>query len=123
MSRPRTATAILDARGAFSKNPNRKRTDPKVTNPFPSRAPSNMNPLQVKWWHRIRKMVPQGVLTGADQLSVHLAAVLWCEFMVDAANMPSGRIAQMRGVMGTLGLSPSDRAKLAATPEDDDGEF
>ena len=123
MSRPRTATAILEARGAFKSNPDRKREDPKCSSPFPDVAPENLTPLQVKWWHSIRRMVPDGILTGADQLTVHLAAVLWSEFMVDSAGMNTGRIGQMRSVMGSLGLSPADRAKLATKPEGDDGDF
>lgn len=123
MSRPRTATAILDARGAFKKHPERKRTDPKVSDPFPETAPETLTPLQVKWWHRVREMIPKGVLTGADQLTVRVCACLAAEYERSPDDMPTARIAQMRGFMGELGLSPSARAKLATKPEDDDGEF
>ena len=123
MSRARTATAILDARGAFQKNPDRNRQDPKVSKPFPMRAPSCLTPLQVKSWHWLVKQVPDGVLTGADQATLHLAACLWAEFQARPDEMPTARIAQMRGVMGTLGLSPSDRAKLAVKPEKDNDGF
>jgi hypothetical protein len=34
MARQRAPTNVLDARGAFDKNPNRKREDPKVAGPL-----------------------------------------------------------------------------------------
>jgi len=123
MSRARTATALLDARGAFAKNPDRKRVDPEVKQPFPDVAPANLTPVQVKWWHRVVEMVPDAVLTGADPLVVRICACLAAEFAVDPDKMPTARIAQLRGVMGELGLSPSARAKLAVKPGDDDGDF
>ena len=123
MSRPRTATNILDAKGAFKKDPARKRTEPKSVDPFPARSPSHLNPLQVKWWHSIRKMVPAGVLQGSDILAVELAAVLWAEFAANPADMNTGRIGQMANALGRLGLSPADRAKLSVKPTKEAGEF
>ena len=123
MPQPRTATALLEARGAFKNHPNRKREDPKVSTPFVAVAPAELDPLEVKWWHKLVKMVPDGVLTGADQATVILAATLMAEFMSDRRGFPSAKIAQMRAVFGELGLSPSARAKLATKPEADDGDF
>ena len=123
MSRPRTATKILDARGAFKKHPERKRQDPKCSSPFPVKAPGHLSPIQVKWWHKIKRAVPDGVLAGADIFAVELAAVLWSEFVVDPAGMSNGRLSQMRAALGCLGLSPADRAKLAAEPTKESGAF
>lgn len=123
MSKSRTATSILEARGAFAKHPDRKREDPKVTDPFPAEAPANLTPLQVKWWHRIAKMAPDGVLTGADQIIVRVCACLMAQYAVDPDGMPTARIARLTAEIGKLGLSPSDRAKLATKPEEGGDEF
>jgi len=123
MSKARTATAILEARGAFARNPQRKRKDPEVKGDFPDVAPANLTPIQVKAWWELVRQIPCGVLTSADQATVRLCAVLWAEFLVDAAGMQTARITQLRNVMGDLGLSPAARAKLATRPEDDDGDF
>ena len=119
----RTATSILEARGAFKKNPDRKRQDPVVKEKFPEEAPSDLSPIEVKWWHIVRKQVPIGVLTGADQSAVRIAAVLSAEFALNSGDMPAGRIAQMRAAMSDLGLSPAARAKLATKPEGDNDDF
>jgi phage terminase small subunit len=123
MARPRTATAILDARGAFAKNPKRKREDPKVSDPFPTVAPSHLDPLQVKCWHIIREITPATVLQGADILAVELAACLYAEFRSDPKEMNNGRIGQLRAALGVLGLSPADRARLAVAPTKKAGAF
>ena len=123
MPQPRTATAILEARGAFAKNPDRKRVDPVVTDPFPTQAPGHLNPLQVKCWHLIRECIPASVLNGADALMVEVCACLYAEFRSDSEGMATARIGQMTKLFGQFGMSPADRAKLATKPEDDDGAF
>ena len=123
MPQPRTATALLDARGAFKNHPNRKRVDPKVVDSFPEVAPSHLTPLQVKCWHELRKSAPVGVLTGADIEMVNVCACLLAESRSDFAGMATARIGQLVTILGRFGMSPSDRAKLATKPEGDDGEF
>ncbi len=123
MPKPRTATAILEARGAFAKNPNRTRVEPKVADPFPDVAPGGLSDGEVRAWHYIRKQVPGGVLTSADQSTVILAATLWAEFWSDRTGFSAAKIGHLRAVLGTLGMSPSDRAKLATKPDGDDGDF
>ena len=49
--------------------------------------------------------------------------MLFDELHRSQGDMPTAKIAQLRGMMGELGLSPSARAKLATKPEDDDGAF
>ena len=123
MPKPRTASSILEARGAFAKDPKRARVDPVVSNPFPEVAPSHLNPLEVKCWHELRKCAPDGVLTGADVETVNVAACLLAESRADFAGMATARIGQLVTMLGKFGMSPADRAKLATKPVDDDGEF
>ena len=53
------------------------------------------------------------MLTGADVLVVEMAAVPLAEFR--DGPMQSARITQLRILLGSLGLSPSDRARLSVT--------
>ena len=112
MPTKRTAASILEARGAFRKDPGRRRVEPKGKAAFPRRAPGGLTPEQAKCWHTLVKSVPAGVLTGSDQAAVYLAACLWAQFTEDPAGMPTARIAQLRAALGNLGLSPTDRARL-----------
>ena len=123
MSRPRTATALLDARESFKRHPERKREDPIVSDPVPTVAPSHLDPLEVKCWHNLREATPDAVLTGADVETLTVAARLLAETHKDFAGMATARIGQLISIMGKFGMSPADRAKLAMPPKDDDGDF
>jgi len=113
MARPRTATNILDARGAFKKNPNRKRTgEPTVDRPFRKSAPRQLTDEQKICWKEIVKACPAGVLTAADHLIVEVVAVLLAEFRRSGAEMSAAHLNRMTTQMGRLGLDPSGRASL-----------
>ena len=122
MSRPRTASQKLEAKGSFARNPARARVDPVIESSFPTVAPSHLNPLEVRFWHEIRRAADK-LLTGADVFSVELAARLWAEFHVDSNSMQTSRISLLGVCLGRLGLSPTDRTKLAVAPEKKAGDF
>ena len=114
MSRPRTPSKILDAKGAFNKDPARRRVDADSSEPFPVVAPSHLTPLQVKCWHEIRRAAVVGVLCSSDILAVEIAAILLAELR--SGEMQSARIGQLRASFGDLGLSPASRARLSVAP-------
>jgi phage terminase small subunit len=116
MARPRTATQILELKGAFKKHPERKRdraNEPKHSDPFPKQAPKYLTDEQKKTWRQLVKQVPAGVLSGADITAVELPAILLAEFRTNPLDMPTSRIALMSTLLGKLGLNPSDRTKLS----------
>ena len=111
MSRPRTPTAVLDARGAFKKDPQRKREgEPVVKDPIGS-PPEELTPEQLKGWQMFVERAPMGVLTSADWPAVYMASILWAGFMADP-DFPAGKLSRLEALMGKFGLTPSDRAKL-----------
>ena len=92
MARPRTATNILEARGAFKANPARKRpSEPKVKEPFPTRPPARLAAEVRATWREIVKAVPAGVLTAADAIVVEMVAELLTEFRADPRGMTAPR--------------------------------
>ncbi len=119
MARPRTATNILEARGSFKKDPQRKReNEPIVSDPFPKSAPTHLNADQKKCWKEIVKIAPAAVLTAADVVVVEVIAVLLAEFRADSAKFPTARLTRLTSEMGKIGLTPSGRASLVvAKPE------
>ena len=114
MGRPRTATKILEMKGAFKVNPERKRpAEPEVTAPFPMDAPNDYDGYQLEAWNEIVGCVPDGVLTGADLPSVKMVVLLYAEFLEKGVKMPSVNMNRLATDMGKLGLNPADRAKLS----------
>jgi phage terminase small subunit len=120
MPRPRTATAILEARGAFKKDPQRKRVDPKPSGELCATPPVHLTPEQQRAWRRIVDTAPAGVLMNSDEIMLEMAACLLAEFQTDPNGMLTARITRLEVQLGKFGLSPSDRARIGVSPEDDD---
>lgn len=118
MARPRTATNILDARGAFQKDPQRKRPDePKPKTKFRKNAPAHLTAEQRSVWKELVRQIPAGVLTGADAAVVEITVVLFAQFRELGACMPAAQLTRMCALMGRLGLDPSGRASLVVPVE------
>ena len=119
MGRPRTASNILEARGRFAHDPQRRRpNEPKPKGKFPKKAPAHLAPDEIECWKQLAKTVPAGVLTAADILAVEVTAVLLAEFRRSGAEMSAAHLTRMTTLMGRLGLDPSGRASLVVeTPK------
>ena len=116
MARPKTASNILDARGAFKKNPGRKNhSEPTVEDEFPKKPPSFLTAKEKKTWKEIVNTAPGGVLTGADVFAVEIVARLLAEYREFKGRIDTARITRMTSEMAKLGLSPSARASLSVT--------
>lgn len=133
MSRNRTPSAILEARGSFDKDPKRRRVDPasqgELGDPPPYMnirhaltADEKINAETLTdLWHEIANCVPVGVLTRADRFLVELACELMCRFRRYRTTSPHGLSSADRtslaNILAKLGCSPVDRAKVATAPE------
>lgn len=138
MGRPRTPTSILALKGAFRKNPNRKRPDePKESRPLgdpPGRIPANCIP----YWQEIVDMVSGGVLTYRDRWAVEIAARMMEKFsrQTDAQTIlelaregelsaedikalasreaiSASEINLLNRMLAAMGMTPADRSKLS----------
>lgn len=68
--------------------------------------------------------MPDNVLKNADRFLLEVTAVFMADFRASVENgeIPKPTfLAQMRGALGQLGMSPTDREKLSV-PEDDDSD-
>jgi hypothetical protein len=139
--RPLKSLKLLEASGATRKNPQRFRDrveEPTVDLP--------LGPPPAKWtkdaetsgdsrrlveaWEKITSriaMLPEGVVTAADDLSVELACRLLVR--IEGGYAKNSDISQYRALLGELGLTPTGRARhhgpgRTGDPEDGDfGEF
>lgn len=116
MARPRTATNILEARGAFKNHPGRgkERVNEPTTNiQFPKSAPKHLSAKEKACWREVVSITPAGVLTGADVLIVEVIAILLAEFRESKAEFQTARLTRLTCEMGKIGLTPSSRAGLS----------
>lgn len=117
MARPKTATSLLEARGAFLLHPERKRAgEPVVTAPFRPEPPDHLKPDQAACWREVVGMVPAGVLTGADHIIVEIVCCLLTQFRRDPDEFLASRLTRLTSEMSKIGLSPSARAGLVVAP-------
>lgn len=120
MSRSRTPTAILDARGAFDKNPNRRRDgEPECRDPLGS-VPEHFDELQRAAWNQLASECALGVLTRADTVAMEQAAILLAQMRADPNGLSVDRHRLLAHFLGRFGMTPSDRAKLSIPKAKDD---
>ncbi|MGY6129116.1 hypothetical protein ACW9YV_27790 (plasmid) [Paraburkholderia strydomiana] len=111
MARPRTPTNVLALRGAFDKNPNRAREDAETTGPI-GEPPAYFTREEAAAWDEIVANAPVDVLRNSDRFILELASRLLAEQRVNWLDFPAARLARLEAMLGKMGLSPSDRAKV-----------
>ena len=115
MPRPKTPLAIADLKGQTRKNPQRYRD--RANAPQPQHGvgepPQWLNNQAANAWAEISSGLPSGVLTVADRVALEIASTLVAEFRALPKDFTAARLAQLRGLLGSLGLTPADRIKLA----------
>ena len=114
MGRQRTATSLLEARGAFKANPNRARpNEPEVKDPINTTPPKHLGEQEIACWHEVISLVPDGVLKSSDYVSVELIAVLLADFRLNKAETKSANINRLAQEITKIGMNPSGRAALS----------
>jgi phage terminase small subunit len=146
MTRPRTPTNVLELSGAFDKNPQRRRRDPKAAGPLGS-APVHLDEQERQLWNEFRRKAPEKVLTAADRFVLEILCRLMARQRYPGTVCPCdpktpcpickgtcyvGRVplsngelnALMQGI-AKLGFTPVDRAKISvgSGKEQDDNPF
>jgi hypothetical protein len=112
MARPRKPTNVLELKGAFKKDPQRKRpSEPVPTGgigPAPSALPAKLRVI----WDEVVAICPPGVLGNSDRIALEALVRLLNEFRTDYAEFSGARMSQLVSLMGRFGLTPSDRSKI-----------
>lgn len=117
MSRPRKPTAILEAVGAFERNPNRRRPNEPIPRTGVGGAPEALSCDFATVWDEIIDMVPCGVLGNSDRAWIEITARMLCEYRRDPEGMTGAKLRQLHIFLSKLGLNPSDRSRLSLIPE------
>lgn len=120
MGRNRTPSNILELRGAFDKNPQRRREEPKVEKSL-GPPPDHFDEARRAAWAEIESLAPADVLTKADRIAVEMLADLLVRYR--ASMTPAGEkftSADRRDLMALLarfGMTAADRSRVAAPAE------
>src|ERR1700733_5090681 len=102
--------ALLEAKGAFDHDPQRRRVDPVATGDL-GNAPSYFNDAQGKIWEELKAQLPVGLAKSADRCIFEIAVRLMDRFRRE--RLKPTEFAQLINALGRLGMSPSDRSKCA----------
>ena len=113
---PKTPTAILERRGSFDRNPQRRpKAEPKPRGKIGD-PPEHFNAAEVDCWNEIIQYSPRGVLTSADRFHLEQAARFLANLRAKAKGrkaLTGGEIKSFVTLFGLMGLNPSDRSKVS----------
>jgi hypothetical protein len=120
MGRPRTPTAVLEASGAYVKNPSRaidRIDEPRPTTPLgppPATFLGQFNdaPKLLAIWHELEAQMIEGVATGCDRFAFENLCRL--ELRCRSSRAKTGDFAQAKAYLSEFGLTPAGRTRVAA---------
>lgn len=117
MARPRKPSALHAITGALEHD--RARFVDRANEPHDDRAlgppPDRMEPAERAAWLEIERLAPW--LTYPDRIAVEVTAGLLARFrQAGAGLMEPPKLTRLETMLGRLGLTPSDRSKVAARP-------
>lgn len=114
MARPRKPTAVLALTNVHPERLAARANEPPCTDPL-GPPPESMRPDQRLAWLEIGRLAPW--LRSADRLIVELCARLLAAVRAGGVtDVPTPLLARLETCLGRLGLTPSDRSKVTATP-------
>lgn len=112
----RVPTAILDAKGSFLKDPQRKRVNEPTSDKPLGPAPARLSDDCKRIWKQLQKECCPGVLLRSDRTAFELLVKLTLKMQNDEL----ANVAQMnllRDMCARFGLTPADRTKIqVSTP-------
>lgn len=118
MPQPRKPSAVLEASGAFSKNP--KRAAARSGEPRPiallESVPSHLKPAAAACFREILEQAHAGVVSVADSVALEVTAELLAEFRSAPAAFSAAKLTRLMASLSLFGLTPADRSRVAALP-------
>lgn len=113
MGRPRTPTAVLEAKGAFGKNPQRgvvRAHEPRTNGPIGA-PPSYFDAFHKAAWKELVDESPKGVLAKSDRKHLELTVRLLCKMRAAPGRMPKW-LRFLGEACERLGMPERDREEM-----------
>jgi len=120
MSRPPMPSYLLEGRGAFKKNPNRKRVD-AVDDRALGDPPEHLNEAERAAWIELAGNALPDTLGRADRTTLELTVSLLLKLRSGAAM--ASELSLLATQLAKLGMSPADRSRVVAIPKPKPNDF
>ena len=123
MPRPRKSTAILEASGAFTHDPQRRRsvdTEPTGNGDI-GEPPARLDEQQKAAWGEIVSMLDAGVLKRSDRVALEHAARLFARMWDGSLTASEGNT--LLSIISRLGATPADRSRVSVPVSQKGNEF
>ena len=117
MGRPRTPATVLELRGSFKKDPQRKRIDAEGAGAFERDPPTHLEQEILPAWRYIVDRLPKVSLTSSDEVCVEVAARclagIWKLGVIGLTTSEFKRLVDALGkALAKLGMTPVDRTRI-----------
>lgn len=118
--RPKTPTNVLELKGAYKKDPQRKPnpgTEPELKAGIGD-PPDYMDGDAKSMWKELVSQACVGTLGDSDRAIMEIASTLMAEFRRggrDENGRPlftDARLSRLQAALGQLGMTPADRSKV-----------
>ena len=121
MSRQRQPVELLELKGSFQHDPQRRRpAGPKAKSPF-GKAPDYFTAMEKTLWKELTSNGLPGVLTGNDRWLAEVACRMMAKLR-SRDSMTASEMSALINAVGRLGLSPIDRQKITDVPGTSDSK-
>lgn len=112
MARPRTSAKILQLKGAFDKDPARKRQDSEGSAPFDIDPPAHLPQQAVPAWRYVVSRLPKVAIYNCDEVAVEQAALLLSAVWTLGVVAGLDHLKELRQWLAVLGMTPAARTKI-----------
>lgn len=112
MARHRTPSNILELKGAYKRNPERRNHDEPEATPFVDKPPAYFDAQHIRAWNDVIDRVPAGVLKNADYYLVVLAAAIVVEIEEKSGHISNERMGRFVSISACLAITPSSRSSF-----------
>jgi len=113
MSRNRTASNVLELKGAFKHDPMRARVDAATGRPIGPCPVDGPITYEIAWDYLI-SCSPAGVLDERDRPFLEVAARLFTEMRNNFEGMHPARLGRLEMMLSKLGMTPVDSSRVKA---------
>lgn len=107
-------TALLEAKGAFVKDPQRKRKGEPKPRAGIGKAPEKFSTDFDEVWDEVVDNICPGVLGNSDRIHLEMTVNTLIEYRRDPAGMSASNKQVLKSLLGHMGMNPVDRTRIVA---------